>query len=154
MNKQTLFSALFLMLLVVSSCQPNRAIDNLSQEEMLRLVRELDNQFGKGVMTKDSSLLVSIYTDSAQYVQPNRKILKGKNEIGSDWAGFIRMKANPVNLLFNIKEVSGNREIIYETGNGYTLLQDSTHWNFNYVNVWRLQKNGSYKLDIDVYTPL
>ena len=57
-------------------------------------------------------------------------------------------------IIFNIYRIEGNREIIYETGDGYTLLADSTKWNFNYVNVWRLQKDGEYKLEIDTYTPL
>jgi hypothetical protein len=51
-------------------------------------------------------------------------------------------------------DVRGNREIIYETGDGYTLLADSSKWKFNYVNVWRLQKDGTYKLEIDTYNEL
>jgi ketosteroid isomerase-like protein len=61
------------------------------------------------------------------------------------------MKEKPIDLILNIKDVRGNREIIYETGQGDTLLSDSTKWSFNYVNVWRQQKDGSYKLEIDTY---
>jgi len=53
--------------------------------------------------------------------------------------------------VLNISEVNGNRDIIYETGRGYTLLVDSTKWEFNYVNVWVLQRDGHYKLAIDTY---
>lgn len=63
----------------------------------------------------------------------------------------LKMKGNPVNLVLNIKDIRGDKEIIYETGDGYTLLADSTKWSFNYVNVWRLQSDGSYKLEIDTY---
>ena len=141
-------------ILGLASCNPpqnNNSNNQISKEEMLRIAKENDAQFGIGVQKKDSALLVNIYSDSAQYVQPKKPILNGKDEIGKDWAGFIRMKENPVDLVLNITDVRGNREVIYETGEGYTLLADSTKWKFNYVNVWRLQNDGSYKLEIDTY---
>ena len=125
--------------------------NTISKDEMMNIVKGADNRFSIGVKQKDSATLTNIYSDSAQYVQPNRTILTGKSEIGKEWAGFIRMKENPVDLVLNIHDVRGTREIIYETGDGYTLLADSTKWKFNYVNVWRLQKDGSYKLEIDTY---
>ena len=107
--------------------------------------------FRIGIQKGDSAFLASIYSDSAQYIIPQKPILSGKNEIGNEWGAFLRLKENPIDLVLNIKDVRGNREIIYETGQGYTLLADSTKWTFNYVNVWRLQKDGSYKLEIDTY---
>ena len=139
-------------MVMVVSCQTKPVeTQAISKGEMLQIVRKCDSLFSVGVQKKDSVLLTNIYTDSAQYVQPKGKILTGKTEIGKDWGGFVRMKENPIDLILNIKDVRGNREIIYETGQGYTLLADSTKWTFNYVNVWRLQKDGSYKLEIDTY---
>lgn len=63
-------------------------------------------------------------------------------DIGKVRAAFLRLKQNPVDLILTIKHVGGNREIIYETGEGYTLLADSSKWTHYYVNVWRLQKYG------------
>ncbi len=71
---------------------------------MLQIVKAADAQFCRGLSTKDSAMLVNIYTDSAQYVQPNRTIITGKNEIGKDWGGYIRMKENPIDLVLIIKE--------------------------------------------------
>lgn len=140
---------------VFASCN-NKQNNNsaISKDEMLRIVKKCDSQLSVGVQKKDSAILANVYTDSAQYVQPNRSIITGKTDIGKDWAGFIKLKANPIDLVFFINDVRGNREIIYETGLGYTLLADSAKWNWNYVNVWRLQKDGSYKLDIDTFTSL
>lgn len=139
-------------ILMVVSCQTTPKENcAISKDEMFRIVKKHDSLFSVGVRNKDSVMLTNIYSDSAQYVQPKGRILNGKIEIGKDWGGFVRMKENPIDLILNIKEVRGNREIIYETGQGYTLLADSTKWTFNYVNVWRLQKDGSYKLEIDTY---
>jgi ketosteroid isomerase-like protein len=137
---------------VLASCQSQQN-DSLaiSKDEMLRIVKACGKQFSIGVQKKDSTILTNIYSDSAQYVQPKIPIIKGKTEIGKDWAAFIQKKEKPIDLVLNINDVRGNREIIYETGSGYTLLADSTKWDFNYVNVWRLQKDGSYKLEVDTY---
>jgi ketosteroid isomerase-like protein len=137
--------------LVLFSCQQKADISIIEKPEMMRIVMKLDKQFSDGVKTKDSALLVNIYSDSAQYVQPKRPILTGKREIGQDWADFLRLKELPIDLVLNIKDVRGTRAVLYETGEGYTLLRDSTKWKFNYVNVWRLQDDKTYKLEIDTY---
>ena len=123
----------------------------LSNRDMLSIVKENDKKFSVGVRTKDAALLANIYSESAQYVQPFRKIIVGKDSIQKDWAGFVSLKENPVDLILEPLHVDGNQEIIYETGYGYTLLADSSQWKFHYVNVWRLQKDGSYKLEIDTF---
>lgn len=134
------------------SCNSNQSDSMIiSKEEMLKIVKECDNQFRIGVQNRDSVFITNLYSDSAQYIIPQKGILFGKTEIGKEWAEFLRLKEKPIDLVLNIKDVRGNREIIYETGQGYTLLADSTKWKFNYVNVWRLQNDGSYKLEIDTY---
>ena len=90
---------------------------------MMRIVMKLDKQFSDGVKTSDSALLVNIYSDSAQYVQPKRPILTGKREIGQDWADFLRLKEHPVDLVLNIKDVRGTSEVIYETGDELYIAQ-------------------------------
>jgi ketosteroid isomerase-like protein len=141
-----------LAILLIVSCkfnQPDKM--KLSKDEMLRIVKECDHQFSIGIKKRDSLYLANIYSDRAQYVTPKKPIILGKIDIEKDWGGFLRMKENPIDLILNAKDVRGNREIIYETGQGYTLLADSTKWTFNYVNVWRLMTDGSYKLEIDTY---
>lgn len=140
-----LFGVLYLI-----SCQNKDTKNNsITKAEMLEIVKACDAQFGVGVKTKDSALLVSIYSDSAQYIIYQRDFILGKIGIGNEWARFLREKDNPIDVVFNIYDVRGTREIIYETGTGYTLVADSTHWNFRYINVWRLQPDGSYKLEVD-----
>jgi ketosteroid isomerase-like protein len=152
MNK---ISWLIPCIIVFVSCKSHPENDStISKKEMFRIVRNCESQFSIGIQKKDSTLLTNIYSDSAQYVQPNREIIRGKVEIGKEWGGFLKIKENPIDLVFEISDVRGNNEIIYETGHGYTLLADSTKWFFNYVNVWRLQKNGTYKLEIDTYSPM
>jgi ketosteroid isomerase-like protein len=137
--------------LFFSCSQPKTSKPDLSKDEMLEIVKNCGRQFSIGLQKQDSLLLVTIYSDSAQYVIPNRQILQGKIEIGKEWADFLRIKEKPVDLLLFPKDVRGTREIIYETGQGYTLLADSTKWHFNYVNIWRLQQDNTYKLEVDAY---
>ena len=136
--------------LIIQCSKPNTD-NSLSKTEMLALVKSLDAQFSIGVQQKDSAMLTNIYSDNSSYVQPNREILVGRKEIGKDWGEFLRLKEQPIDLVLNISSVSGNREIIYEVGTGYTLIADSTKWRFNYVNVWKLGEDGKYTLEIDTY---
>lgn len=145
-------SILILGILILCSCQNSQPDKSeISKEEMLSIVKACDEQFRMGIQKKDSAMITDFYSDSAQYIISQRPVLSGKTEIGKEWGAFLRMKGNPVDLILNTLDVRGNRDIIYETGQGYTLLADSTQWPFNYVNVWRLQKDGSYKLEIDIY---
>jgi ketosteroid isomerase-like protein len=143
------------MTILFTSCRQAKNADHaMSKAEMLKIVKENDFKFSTGIRTKNALLLADIYTDSAQYVQNHRRILMGKDSIQKDWENFIALKSNPVDLILIPYAVRGDGEIIYETGEGYTLLADSTKWEFNYVNVWRLQNDGSFKLEIDTYNDL
>jgi len=66
---------------ILTSCQPSEPIIALSKDDMVKIVKENDLQFSKGVQTKDSAMLVNIYTNDTQYVIPGRAILKGKIEL-------------------------------------------------------------------------
>jgi ketosteroid isomerase-like protein len=152
MKYQPFLTTIVITASVLSSCQQqNQTGTRLSKTEMMKIVIENDNKFSTGIKRKDAGYIANIYTDSAQYVQPKRNILVGKDSIRKDWENFIALKEKPVDLILTVSDVRGDGGIIYETGKGYTLLTDSTKWEFNYVNVWRLQNDGSYKLEIDTY---
>jgi ketosteroid isomerase-like protein len=153
-NSEQIMKAFLLIFVIMSlfSCKSTQPESmKISKDELLSIVKECDNQFRTGIQKRDSAFITNLYSDSAQYIISQKPILVGKTEIGKEWGAFLKMKEKPIDLILNIKEVRGNREIIYETGQGYTLLADSTKWAFNYVNVWRLQNDGSYKLEIDTY---
>jgi len=97
----------------LSSC---RGVDNqtneLNQDEIFSIVKQADSQFSHGVKTKDSAMLVNIYADGAQFVQPKKPIISGKSRIGKDWADFMRLKENLIDLVLNIKSARGNKNLI------------------------------------------
>jgi len=139
----------------INSCGPVKRSDNpISKADMMKIVKENDKKFSTGIQTKNAQFIADIYSDSAQYIQNHLRIVEGKDSILKEWEGFMNLKEKPLDLILTFHDVRGNREIIYETGEGYTLLGDSSKWEFNYVNVWRLQKDGSYKLEIDTYNEL
>jgi hypothetical protein len=67
--------------------------------------------------------------------------LVGKDSIPKDWENFIVLREKPIDLMLNICDVRGNREIIYETGDGYTLLTDSSKWVFNKLTSHSMARN-------------
>ena len=90
-------------LIYITSCQQTKPPDlTISKEEMLKIVKSNDDKFSIGVKTKDAAMLAEIYSDSAQYVQPGRSIIDGKDSIRKDWQGFIDLKEKPVDLILLI----------------------------------------------------
>ena len=88
-QKFRFIKGLLIITVAFFSCQPPQPEKKeISKSKMLNIVKNYDLQFSKGVKQKDSTILVDIYSDSAQYVQPNKPILTGKSEIGTDWANF------------------------------------------------------------------
>jgi len=152
MSYRSLIAIPVISIVMISSCRESKQPGLfISREEMIDMVKKNDDKFSEGIRTKDVNLLADIYSDSAQYVIPKRGIIEGKDSIKKDWENFIALKEHPIDLVLHAHDVRGNHEIIYETGDGFTLLADSSRWSFNYVNVWRLQNDGTYKLEIDTF---
>jgi hypothetical protein len=63
---------------VLFSCEQKADVGTIEKPEMMRIVMKLGKQFSDGVKASDSTLLVNIYSDSAQYVQPKRPNFDGK----------------------------------------------------------------------------
>ena len=141
----------FLTLLSKDLSGQTNGSNSLTNDAMLDIVKRLDKQFSEGIRNKDSVFLSKIYAENARYVQPKRNIIVGRKAIEKDWGEFLRLGRKPIDLVLNIESVNGTREVIYEIGTGYTLFADSSKWEFNYVNVWQLDKDSTYKLVIDTY---
>ena len=71
MTRNRKFFLISFFALVLFSCQQKTDVATIEKPEMMRIVMKLDKQFSDGVKTSDSALLVNIYSDSAQYVQPD-----------------------------------------------------------------------------------
>ena len=91
---------LFYVCGIAISCQPTQTDLYLSKEEMLKIVRKNDALFSEGVRTKNAEILAHIYTDSAQYVQPDRPILDRNGQHTKRMGKFYWVKGKTTGFTF------------------------------------------------------
>jgi len=58
-------------------------------------------------------------------------------------------------IQLTMKSLEGTKDLLYETGNGIAKVMNNEgqffDMPFKYVNVWKLQADGTYKVVIDTY---
>ena len=142
---------IFLILILISlRCTQN---DTLTAKDMKTIVDRNNDKLGEFFILGNPDSIASMYSKNA-VVSPNgddfyvgfQQILD-MNKIDTKEAKILKMRTETMH-------VNGNREVIYETGKTYLTisLQDTTYdTHIKYCNVWKLQKDGSYKLDVDIW---
>ncbi len=143
-------SVLFLLSLVLLSCGRN---DQISKEEMKRIVDNNNDILGRYFINGNADSLTSMYTKTAVVAPNGDDFYNGNDQIlemyKNDLPGYKILKMETKTL-----RIEGDRNVIYETGKTYlTINVDDSVYNTHvkYCNVWRLQKDGTYKLDIDIW---
>lgn len=149
MRQSILLSALFLTLFSCSQKTPKET----SSDELRSIVKRqnaiLESCFKEGNAEK----LASLYTDSAKLSPNGGDFVVGVTNIKKFWANDFK-SSKLLEMTTDVLTTNGNKEIIYETGKTRTKVidGDSTYTTtVKYINVWIMQKDGEYKLDIDFW---
>lgn len=149
-----------LLVLALSSCQSQNsepqsktALKSNFQIESLRpIIIAHGKKWGQALKNKDAAAISAIYDADAHYLPDAEHAYHGNKRITEYWLasfGFI----NDIQL--EMESLQGNKELLCETGKGIALLpnaegkQDTLA--YKYVNIWKLQKDGTYKVLIDTY---
>lgn len=149
MRQSILLSALFLTLFSCNQKTPKE----ISSDELRSIVKRqnaiLESCFKEGNAEK----LASLYTDSAKLSPNGGDFVVGITNIKKFWANDFK-SSKLLEMTTDVLTTNGNKEIIYETGKTRTkvIYEDSTYTTtVKYINVWIMQKDGEYKLDIDFW---
>lgn len=127
--------------------------ETLTQDEMRKIVNENNERLGKYFMLGNPDSLASMYNESAVVAPNGDDFYSGLNEILNmyktdlQFSKILKMDTETIS-------VNGNKEIIYETGKTYLTisLRDSVYkTHVKFCNIWLLQNDGSYKLDVDIW---
>ena len=120
--------------------------------KLLQIVENLGDQMERLVVAKDIDPLVAMYGEDAQYLPDQGRIYTGLDEIRKVWEMTFRVDVLEFEL--STDKVRGDKKRIIETGSGSSKVsfngQESVQ-TFKFVNVWERQKNGEYKLVVDIY---
>jgi ketosteroid isomerase-like protein len=146
-NLPTLPTTLFFILL--TACGPSA----LTKKEMKVILHRQNQMLAEAFKAGDAEKLSMMYTDSAK-LYPNRDdIFIGRQAIKAFWEKDMAVaKLQEMNT--QTLTVDGNKDIIYETGKSTSkiLYKDSIYIvTVKFANVWCLQPNGDYRLDVDIW---
>jgi ketosteroid isomerase-like protein len=140
-----------LILICLLSCK--HSAESLSKAEMRAIVEKQNEILGNCFTTGDADQLAEIYSDSAKLSPNGSRFITGRDSIKSFWKeDFKTSKVLKMETL--VLTINGDENYIYETGKAFSeiLYNDSVyHARVKYINVWRKQSDGAYKLDVDFW---
>lgn len=121
-------------------------------ESMRTIIEERGKQWDLALKQQDASIILNLYDDNAHYLVDGRNTIHGNINIAHFWEkSFGEFKG----LKLNMESLEGTEELLYETGNGVAQFDygsdNKFDFQFKYVNVWKRQSNGEYKVVIDMF---
>ncbi len=149
MRQSILLSALFLTLFSCNQKTPKE----ISSDELRSIVKRQNTILESCFKEGNAEKLASLYTDSAKLSPNGGDFVVGITNIKKFWANDFK-SSKLLEMTTDVLTTNGNKEIIYETGKTRTkvIYEDSTYTTtVKYINVWIMQKDGEYKLDIDFW---
>ena len=143
------FAIALLLTTTIVGCQKN----SLSENEMRKILNERNEALGRYFKAADADSLALMYADSAKLCPDGNDIVIGRDAIKKFWSQSMN-GPQIVDMKTETVTVDGTRDVIYETGRTTLQLQsgDSVQtFRVKFANVWKLDKDGQYKLDVDIW---
>lgn len=121
-------------------------------QELISKIKLRGTTWSKALKEKKVVLLKDLYDENAQYLPNNAKAHFGREDIVAYWAASMDFIED---IQLNMETLDGNSELLYETGKGIAKVMDANgafiEMAFKYVNVWKFQDDGSYRVVIDIF---
>lgn len=150
-----LFKSIFIIypaiVLINVACRQSGS--DLTKLEMQNIVEQQNKLLEKYFIESNIDGLALLYADSAKLSPNGGNFVFGRDRIKLFWANDFK-ESKVLEMKTNVLTIDGNAEVIYETGktDSKILYNDSIYLaHVKYINVWRKQSDGSYKLDIDFW---
>lgn len=147
---QKLVIPLLAFLFILNACE--QAPKGLTQSEMRSIIEKKHVVYEKAVPEKDLESIMTLYEEGAIHLPFQHIILIGKEEVKKAWQ---RTFTYPV-VSFDLElvDVSGDGEFIHEVGRTHSIFDmngQRVPGEFKYLNVWRRQANGDFKMYRSIY---
>lgn len=151
--KPRLFFLFFTLLFLLSNCT------EVKEEFIIADIKPQIIQNGKkwsqALKSQDLTILEDLYDKEAHYLPDNDNTLHGNAAITSYWKasfGFVK------DIHLNMYSLEGTKELLYENGTGKAIILNQKGGNdtlqFKYVNVWKLNRDGQYRVVIDMFNDI
>jgi len=150
-SRWILLIPVFASVIFCSSCKDHSA--TLSKAEMKAIVERQNEMLGSCFTEGDAEKLAEMYTDSAKLSPNGSSFITGRDSIKDFWLDDFK-SSKVLKMNTHVLTIDGNKDLIYETGKAYSqILYNDSIYNakVKYINVWRRQPDGNYKLDVDFW---
>jgi len=122
-------------------------------EKVKPIIIENGKKWSIGTKNKDMAILSGIYDQNAHYLpDAHKEVLHGNKAVSDYWKASLEAVED---IQLSLESLEGTKEILYETGHGFALVKNAKGKidtaQFKYVNVWKLQTDGTYKVVIDTF---
>ncbi|MFB0517971.1 MAG: SgcJ/EcaC family oxidoreductase [Acidobacteriota bacterium] len=146
------FLIVFALVFVLFSCaEPEKEEMDIAQ--VRQAIEEANLKFGEAMRQGDAAALAALYTEDTVLLPPNSEMIRGKQGVEEFWQAAIQMGVQ--DAILTTVDVMGAGELAYGIGK-YTLTiqpegQEPVEDMGKYVEVWKLQADGSWKLHVDIW---
>ncbi len=149
--------AFLLIILSLTACVQTKAItlpveNDFSIQKMKPVIAELGANWGEAIKKKDIDLIKNLYDVDAHYLPNDHIAIHGRDAIAQYWSDSFPFMSD---LTLNMETLAGTSDLLYETGNGFVMIMNSQgtydKLPFKYVNVWKQQRDGTYKVVVDIF---
>lgn len=130
-------------LCVLAHAQQQSLIQCEAEKKILRL----HEVYEKAVANKDLNTILGLYEEEAVYLPFQHVILKGKEEIKKAWQRTFNIDLARFDL--ELISVVSQGDFLFEVGRTHAIFklpEGEMPGEFKFLNVWRRQPNGQYKI--------
>ena len=119
----------------------------ISQSDAERVILKMQTVYEEAVAKKDLSSIMQLYEEDAQYLPFQHVILQGKAQIEKAWQRTFKLDLDKFDLELVSVEAEGG--FLFEVGRTHSIFNlpnGKAPGEFKYLNVWRKQADGTYKI--------
>jgi ketosteroid isomerase-like protein len=143
----------FLPLFFLAVCSFfNASAQNANDTSVRNGIRLLNRQMEQAFNANDMQKVAAFYADDAEIVYNNGYTVKGRAALDNYWVG---LKDKGRGWKLTVIEVGGGGEFVFQLGESDLkhMVQEKEHRSLtNFVLLWRMQADGSYKIFRDYLT--
>jgi len=155
MNIRSLHNFILILLCLVLPQCGSQQTKPLDLAQVRKTIESQNAKWAEASKKNDISTLVSIYTEDATVLPPNRPMLRGIGEIRAMYERIAARHTTTVKALFNTIDVSGKDSTVFEIGEYFTTWQPENgpvkSDTGKYTTIWKLQSDGTWKIHADCW---
>jgi uncharacterized protein (TIGR02246 family) len=128
-----------------------------SRAEGERALREMEAGLAAAVASKDGKAFLAFWADDTATFPPGKAAVVGKENILKEWAPILENPDVSLSWEPDKVEVSGSGDLGYTYGKYRWIGKDPAGQpavrNGKYVTIWRKEKDGKWRVVVDLGTP-